>query len=516
MTADIAITDELRCDSNGLPFIPGEITISNPQNGNGTYEYSIDGNDFNNTTGVFGGLTAGTYTLYIRDTSTSACPVNLGQLTIDPLQEVTDLDFNLSQVVCPSLSSTVVVSATGTNGASSFEYRITAPAVSVTAFSTNDSYTLASGATYTFEARTTTDGCIYSENITISPIDPISVTGTATAQPTCTGDTDGSLSFSVSGIDLTTNTYSYVITGGTIAGSITVNNTNTTPTPIINLGGGTYTITVTDDLTNCTATDTVVIDEPAVLGFTTDVTTADCGASTGTITVSAFGGNGGYEYELRDAVGVVVIVGYQTNNVFTGLAGGTYTVFVRDGNSAAACDFNNTVVIGETLPPSIALASGGDACYDTTNQASQWITITGGVGPYEYSLDGNAPVAVVFLGAPAPANTFEIPGLTPGTYSVLVSDSNNCSSGAIPFTIADELLITASLIKDLDCSASPDAEINVTVSGGNGGNTFELNTNGGGYVAYGGGFPFTTTVAGTYQFRVTDSAGCEAETSIIT
>ncbi|KAA1239859.1 hypothetical protein F0000_27165, partial [Aquimarina sp. RZ0] len=106
--------------------------------------------------------------------------------------------------------------------------------------------------------------------------------------------------------------------------------------------------------------------------------------------------------------------------------------------------------------------------------------------------------------------------MTPGTYSVLVSDSNNCSSGAIPFTIADELLITASLTKDLDCSASPDAEINVTVSGGNGGNTFELNTNGGGYVAYGGGFPFTTTVAGTYQFRVTDSAGCEAETSIIT
>ncbi|KAA1238740.1 SprB repeat-containing protein, partial [Aquimarina sp. RZ0] len=42
ITADIAITDELRCDSNGLPFIPGEITISNPQNGNGTYEYSID------------------------------------------------------------------------------------------------------------------------------------------------------------------------------------------------------------------------------------------------------------------------------------------------------------------------------------------------------------------------------------------------------------------------------------------------------------------------------------------
>ncbi|MDY8138317.1 hypothetical protein U0D62_22015, partial [Aquimarina sp. 2201CG5-10] len=63
LTADIAITQEYRCDASGSSVTPqlGEITISNPQNGNGSYEYSIDGVDFTNTTGIFTGLTDGTY-----------------------------------------------------------------------------------------------------------------------------------------------------------------------------------------------------------------------------------------------------------------------------------------------------------------------------------------------------------------------------------------------------------------------------------------------------------------------
>ncbi|WP_299434193.1 T9SS type B sorting domain-containing protein [uncultured Aquimarina sp.] len=518
ITADIAITEEYRCDdTTGLPFTAGEITISNPQNGNGTYEYSIDGVDFTNTTGIFGGLTDGTYTLYIRDTATAACPVNLGDLTIDPLQEVTDLTFVSPAIECPALTSAVIVTAVGNNGASSFEYRISAPAGSATAFSAVNTFTLAAG-TYTFEARTTTDGCVYSEDFTIDDIDFIAVSGAVASEPTCNGDTDGSLSFTVTDIDFGATTYSYVVTGGTIVGSITGGPINTTPTPITGLGAGTYTITVTDDTTNCTATDTVIITEPTVLGFTEVVDAADCGASTGIITVTGTGGRGGYEYELRDAAGVAVIVAYQAGNVFTGLAGGTYTVFVRDGNSAAACEFSRQVIVGQTSPGSITAVAGGDACYDTTNQASQWITIAGGVGPYTYILDGNAPVAVTFLASPPnPANTFEITGLIPGTYSVVVNDVNNCSTPAINFTIADELTLSASLNKDLDCDTGNEAAIiDVITTGGNGGNTFELNTNGGGYVAYVGGFPFTTLVAGTYQFRVTDSEGCQAETVIIT
>ncbi|MDY8138992.1 hypothetical protein U0D62_25465, partial [Aquimarina sp. 2201CG5-10] len=369
---------------------------------------------------------------------------------------------------------------------------------------------------YTFEARTTTDGCIYSEDFTINNIDFIAVTGSATSEPTCNGDTDGSLSFTITDIDLTATTYSYTITGGSITGSITGGPINTTPTPITGLGAGTYTITVTDNTTSCTATDTVVITEPAVLGFTAVVDEADCGANTGTITVTATGGRGGYEYRLVNSGGTEVVA-YQSSNVFTNLGPDTYTVFVRDGNSAAACEFSDTVTVTQTLSPTIALATGGDACYDTTDQASQWITITGGVGPYTYSLNGGAPVAITFLASPPnPANTFEIPGLTPGSYSVTVSDSNNCPSGAVTFDIEPQLTITASLTKDLDCSASPDATIAFTITGGNGSNVIEIirdsvviDNN------YTGGSPYTTSVAGTYEIRVTDAEGCQATSTPI-
>ncbi|MBL0684698.1 T9SS type B sorting domain-containing protein [Aquimarina mytili] len=520
ITANIAITTEYRCDASGSSAPPqfGVITVSGAANGNGSYEYSIDGVDFSNTTGIFNNLTDGTYTLFIQDTDTRACPVNLGSLTIDPLQEVTDIDFAQTQVQCPALTSDITLTATGTNGAASFEFRIAAPPANVTAFSVTNTYTLPAGTTYTFEARTTTDGCVYSEDYTIDNVDPIAVVGNVTDEPTCNGDTDAALSFNVTGIDLTTTNYTFVVTGGTIVGSITGGPINTTPTPIGGLGAGTYDIVVTDATTLCDSSTQVIINDPAVLSFTTATTTADCNAPNGTITVTASGGRGGYQYELRDSGGVV-LVPYQSSNVFTGLAGGTpptpitYIVAVRDTNDpTTACEATpQNVDLFQAPPITLALTEGGDQCYTNADPATQWVTITGGVAPYTYSLDGGAPVAVDFT-TPAglPANTFEIPNLTPrnsgSNYSVTVSDVNGCTSGVITFEIQDELIVTATRLKNLDCSATPDAQINVVVTGGNGATSLEVSFNGGAFAAYAGPIPFTTTTPGDYQFRVTDTA----------
>ncbi|WP_025743897.1 T9SS type B sorting domain-containing protein [Aquimarina pacifica] len=518
LTASIAVTQEYRCDlttgSSATPQL-GTITVSSPANGNGSYEYSIDGVDFTNVTGVFTGLTDGTYTVYIQDTDTGACPVNLGSLTIDPLQEVTDIAFVQTQVQCPAQTADVTLTASGTNGASSFEYQITAPAASAVTWQASNVFSsLPAGDTYTFEARTTTDGCVYTEDYTIDAIDQIAVNGTVTAEPTCNGDTDAALSFTVTGIDLTSTTYSYEVTGGTIVGSVTGTGLNTVPEPITGLGDGSYDIEVTDDTTNCVDNLTIVITDPDILSFGTVVVNSNCGANNGTITVTAAGGNGGYEYELRDNLGTPITT-YQSSNVFTALAPGVapnnYIVAVRDGNSAAACEVTQNVDVAEDLPPTIALGTGGDLCYDTTDLASIEIDITsGGIAPFTYSVDGAAGVPV------ATTPTFTIPNLTPGSYSVTVSDSNGCISNAVTFDIEPQLTISATLTKDLDCSASPNATIDVTTTGGNGTNTFEVDIDGAGYVAYAGAFPFSASAAGTYQFRVTDSESCTAESAVIT
>ena len=94
-------------------------------------------------------------------------------------------------------------------------------------------------------------------------------------------------------------------------------------------------------------------------------------------------------------------------------------------------------------------------------------------------------------------------------------DSFGCSD-TVSQTIAPELTASALLIKDLDCTVSPDASIDLSPAGGYPPYSFEVAVNGGGFTAYTGGFPYTASVAGSYQFRVTDSEGCVALSNTIT
>ncbi|RZS99322.1 T9SS type B sorting domain-containing protein [Aquimarina brevivitae] len=506
ITANIAITQDYRCDAAGSSTTPqlGEITVSGEANGDpSTYEYSIDGVNWQ-ATPIFPGLTDGTYTLYIRDANTISCPVNLGQLTIDPLVQVTDLAFAATQVQCPGLTADVTLTPT-LDGTSNVQYEIIAP-ITVGPQTSNVFTGLTSGTTYTFLARTDTDGCTYTETFTVPEIDFIAVNGSVVSDPSCNGAADGEISFTVSGIDLTATTYAYQITeGGGAVGPFTATG-QTTAT--INTGGlpaGVYTVEVTDETTLCTDTTTITLTDPAVLTATAAITAPLTCVQNATITVTVSGGNGGYQYELFNSVPASV-AGPQASNVFSVGTADTYEVVVTDAEGCTVTTAPVTVTV--PTPVTATVEATSDRCYDPTNQASLDITINTGTAPYTYSVNGGSDVAVA-------GTTFTVGGLTPGNYAIVITDANGCEV-TINETIQPQITIAASLLKDLDCSASPGAQIQVTTTGGNGGNTFEVNVNGGGFVAYGGGFPYTTTTAGTYQFRVTDSEGCQATSSVIT
>lgn len=97
--------------------------------------------------------------------------------------------------------------------------------------------------------------------------------------------------------------------------------------------------------------------------------------------------------------------GGQTTDTATGLSAGTYTVTVRDvcGNTATA---STTITQPSPLVPS-ATASG--SCNVATASA------TGGTGPYTY------------LWTPGGLTSANATGLSAGTYTVTVTDSNHCS-----------------------------------------------------------------------------------------
>ena len=83
-------------------------------------------------------------------------------------------------------------------------------------------------------------------------------------------------------------------------------------------------------------------------------------------------------------------------------------------------------------------------------------------------------------------------------------------------TFFPPITTSALLTKDLTCSLPQEASIDISVSGGNPPYTYEVSTDGGSSYSPIAGSPYTTTSAGTYQFRITDANGCTQETNAIT
>ena len=461
--------------------VSGSVTGGNPP-----YEYSINGVSYGGSTS-FSGLLPGDYSIYIRDAN--GCVFQTNTVNIPVNSEPTDLTFTVPDVSCDNGKAVDVV-AVATGGVSPLTYEITSPASAIT--SNNDgNFTGLLPDTYTFVV-TDDNGCSYTENLTISDITEVSVVGSLINNVTCLGDTDGELLFTVN----SPNAFNYTVTGpsnssGTLAPGNNVSLTG--------LGAGTYTITVTDTVTNCTDTDSVTINgPPAALEATLDVVDVTC-SDNGSVIVHATGGWGGYSYQLTQPDASTI--GFQANNTFNNLTqGGSYTVTIRDTNG---CEIQENFSLTAAVVP-VLTVSPNDICYDASVGLTLTANITsGGTAPFQYRING---------GAYQNSNVFA--GLTPGAYTVEVTDSKNCTATA-SITVNPALTASAVLTKDLDCSPTPDAVIDITANDGYPGYTYEVSFNSGAFTTIAGA-NFTTSNPGDYTFRVTDTQGCAVTTNVIT
>ncbi len=468
----------------------GTIEIQNATGGITPYEYSLDGGSFSSSN-IFTGLNPGTYNnITIRDAN--GCTFVTNPITVDPANEITALNFSATPISCPLLTSDVTVTTVG--GTAPFNFEIIAPATSTTNNS-NGIFSNLSPSTYTFLV-TDVNGCTFQNDYTITNITPINITGQVLNDVTCVGDTNGSLSFTVSG----SSSYEYTINGGSV-----INETNATVN-LTNLAAGNYVIDVNDPTTNCSDSVTLTIAEPAsTLSFTHVVNPLTCNASA-SVAITATGGWGNYEYELEES-SLGIVYAYQTSNIFDPItAAGNYTIRVRDNNG---CVVTDTFTITNPVSPTVSLAPVSNLCYATTTGMSLIATASGGVAPYQYSLNGSAYQSNA---------TFS--NLTPGNYSVMVIDNYGCTATSNIVTVNGTLTASASLIKDLDCTASPDGRISININDGYPNYSYEVSFNGGAFgtlsAVSSNPFTYPANTDGTYQFRITDSEGCTVLTNIIT
>ncbi|PSJ72839.1 hypothetical protein C7N43_32180 [Sphingobacteriales bacterium UPWRP_1] len=168
---------------------------------------------------------------------------------------------------------------------------------------------------------------------------------------------------------------------------------------------GLYTVTITDSFgCSTTASTTATVNQTPTLAEVH--TNVSCnGGANGTITVTPTPSTGAYTYTWS--------AGGSTSNTATGLSAGTYTVTATLNGCSATISV--TLTQPTALTASIINVTQPNCLNGVSaDNGSATVSVTGGTSPYSYLWTGGATTATVS-------------NLAPGSYSVTVTDFNNCT-----------------------------------------------------------------------------------------
>jgi gliding motility-associated-like protein len=410
-------------------------------------------------------LTAGTYTVTVTDAngcSTTSTAIIAQPTTLAAAASmVTDVSCNGGN------NGSAAVAAN--NGSPAYTY-LWSPSGGTGQTANN----LIAG-TYTVTV-TDSHGCTISSTAVIAEPTVLAAAVFMVADVSCNGGNDGSAAVAANN-GSPSYTYLWTPSGGT---GQTANN----------LTAGNYTVTVTDSH-GCTISSTTVIAEPTALAAAASmVTDVLCnGGNDGSATVAASNGSPAYTYLWSPSGGT----GQTANN----LIAGTYTVTVTDSHG---CSLTSTAVITEpTVVTAIASTVNNVACF-SGNDGTAAVNPGGGIPPYRYAW------------SPSGGNAITASNLVAGTYTVTVTDVNNCSITSIA-VIAEPTVLTAfaTTLNNIACSSANNGVAAVTPGGGAGTYTYLWSPSGG------TGMTASNLGGNTYTVTVTDGNGCsQTSTTTIT
>ncbi|HOY32634.1 MAG TPA: SprB repeat-containing protein [Bacteroidales bacterium] len=274
--------------------------------------------------------------------------------------------------------------------------------------------------------------------------------------------------------------------GGTGTGTLT-----TPPYVISGLAAGTYSVTVTaENGAGCPVTFTSVL-----ISTTPFVITAT------PVNVSCYGGNDG-EVKITVSGGVIPYTFLWNDNATTqnrgNLTAGTYSVTITDSRGCIGTD-SSTVTQPDT---SIIIIPGVTHldCYGSNNGAIA-LTVSGGTPPYNYLWSNGS-------------TSKDLTGLAAGTYTVTVTDANNCTQAYTNISVnqpTDSVNIGETHTNVL-CYGGSTGSIDISVTGGTAPYTYSW-TGPGSYTSY--TEDPSGLFAGNYLVQVTDSKNCTASLQVV-
>ena len=461
LTSAAAITKQLNCITNA------EITVT-VSGGKEPYKYSINEGTTFQESNIFTNLGPGTYTIIVKDSVQITNHTN--PITIQALAPINATAAITKAVICGE-NDTVTITATG--GKAPYLYSFDE---SNTYSSVNISNSLQQGSHTIFVKDS--NGCSTIISVIIEPSAVLSVSLT-TRNPYCFHDTSGKITATATGGKAP---YTYSI-GNDYVGSNTFNN----------LSAGQYTVSVKDAL-GCINTAIVSIVDPTILSVTASSTNSTTSTnSDGTITATATGGAAPYLYAITDSNGLPM--NFQNSFVFTGLKAGSYDIHVKD--SFGCTTFQpNIIIVNNPNPIVVNVDVTPVNCINTVGTIN--ITASGGVAPYQYSLNGASYV---------PSNIFTV---APGSYTITVRDAANDQRSIVAnVTPASVPSATVAVTSNILCKGDNTGSIKAAAIGGKAPYSYSLDG-----VSFNTTDTFTNLRAGAYTITVKDVNSCFSTTTI--
>lgn len=481
----VSITDVHGCTgtSSSLVYEPAELAVTNlTQNqavtcpggsdgqasitvtgGTAPLSYSKDGSTFQ-TSNIFAGLAAGSYTFTVRDAN--ACTTTSNAISITEPSPIT-ATFSKTDATCFGLSNGSLTITAANGNAGSYTYSINAG----TSYQGSNTFNGLMAGSYTIQVRDS-KGCTRDfSSPSISQPASINVVSTATAV-TCFGGTNGSITVTVP----TGAGYTYTLDGITWQASTVFNS----------LPSSVYTVTAKNSA-GCTGSSSVSVTSPAALTGTIGISnTISCfGGNDGALNLTPSGGSPGYTFSWSNGA---------TTEDIANLSADNYQVNVTDSKGCArTLSFNLTQPASLNATFSLSDYNGVNVSCAGDNNGAISMTVSGGTSGYSFLWSTGS-------------TSKDLSSIPAGSYAVQIKDSKNCSlTKSVTLTQPAPLSFTTSSIQPVLCFGQNTGSVTLSASGGTG--TFLFSVNNG--TTWQSSSTFSSLSAGPYTFKVKDSNNCQ-------
>jgi len=307
---------------------------------------------------------------------------------------------------------------------------------------------------------TDANGCRKDGTVWVGEPAPISLELIAN-DVSCNGFADGAVSIST--ISGGVPPYSYLWDNGYTGNNLT------------GLDAGTYSLLATD-ANGCTASSTILVNQPEPLSVGIVTSNVECGVSQGSAFANVNGGTSPYSYVWAN--------GYYSESL-AGITSGTYSLTVTDANGCTAIASSQVSVMG-MISATISEVNP-ISCFGMNDATLTAIT--------EYA---QAPVNYQWNSGQSGATVY---GVASGLYVVSVTDAWGCEGVASYLVQSPSAIEMSSFVTNANCQNTHEGAISLNVNGGHAPYSYLWSTGSTEQNLSG-------LSSGDYHVMVTDSTGC--------